>query len=69
MQRVNKKIQWVPEKHVAVRIVMQDKRIEGYAETNLNKAKKGDVVQFERFGFVCVEKVSPKQIGVIFAHD
>lgn len=63
------KIQWVPEKHVSVIVIMSDKRIEGYAETNLRKAKKGDIVQFERFGFVRVEKLGTKQIVVIFAHE
>lgn len=63
------KIQWVPEKHIAVRVIIRDKIIKGYAETNLTKAKVGDIAQFERFGFVRVEKVTRNQVVVIFTHD
>jgi uncharacterized protein YkvS len=36
---------------------------------NLKKAKVGDIVQFERFGFVRIEKISGKNVTVIFGHE
>jgi glutamyl-tRNA synthetase len=63
------KIQWVPAKHVSVRVIMPRGEIKGYAETNLSKVKPGSVVQFERFGFVRIEKGGTKNIVAVFAHD
>jgi glutamyl-tRNA synthetase len=62
------KIQWVPAKHTTVRVVMPDKIIKGYGEMNIKKAKIGEVVQFERFGFVRVEKITGPQAVVVFSH-
>ncbi len=63
------KIQWVPAKHTTVRVIKPDKIIKGYGEQNIKLAKIGDVVQFERFGFVKIEKITGPQAVVVFAHD
>lgn len=63
------KIQWVPAKHTTVRVIKPDKIIKGYGEMNIKLAKVGDVVQFERFGFVKIEKITGPQAVVIFSHD
>jgi len=63
------KIQWVPAKYLTVKVHMPDKEIEGIGEMNLAKTKVGDLIQFERFGFVRVEKKSKSTIFVIFGHD
>jgi len=63
------KIQWVPKDHMPVRVFMPTKEIKGYGEKNLTKTKIGDIVQFERFGFVRIEKVSPSNIICVFCHE
>lgn len=63
------KIQWLPQNYIPVRIMMPDKVIKGYGEPSLLKAKVGDVVQFERFGFVRIEKVSRIGVNAIFGHE
>ncbi|MBI4170528.1 MAG: glutamate--tRNA ligase [Candidatus Aenigmarchaeota archaeon] len=63
------KIQWVPAKHTTVRVIKSDKIIKGYGELNIKLARVGDVVQFERFGFVKIEKITGPQAVVVFAHD
>ncbi|MDI6722336.1 MAG: glutamate--tRNA ligase [Candidatus Aenigmarchaeota archaeon] len=62
------KIHWLPERHITVRVTMPNEVLKGYGETNLAKTKKGDIIQFERFAFVRIEKVSPSAISVIFLH-
>ncbi|MBI4162691.1 MAG: glutamate--tRNA ligase [Candidatus Aenigmarchaeota archaeon] len=62
------KIQWVPMKHIQVRVLVPGRIVNGIAEMDITKAKAGDVVQFERFGFVSVEKVTPKNVVVVFGH-
>lgn len=63
------KIQWITEKNIPVRILMSDKHVKGYGEVDLEKAKVGSVVQFERFGFVKIEKSSKTNIVAVFCHD
>lgn len=63
------KIQWVPAKHLNVKVIMPGKEIAGYGEMNLKKAKIGDVMQFERFGFVKLEKITGNNVIVIFSHE
>lgn len=63
------KIQWVPAKHLSVRVIMARGEIKGYAETNLAKVKPGTVVQFERFGFVRIEKTGKTNIIAVFGHE
>ncbi len=62
------KIHWVPSKYVPVRIFMPGKQIEGYGELNLLKTKKGEIVQFERFGFVKIEKITKTTVVAVFTH-
>jgi len=62
------KIQWVPARHVSVRVVMPQGEIKGYGEPSLSKVKPGSIVQFERFGFVRLEKMG-KTIVAVFAHE
>lgn len=63
------KIQWVPDKHINVNMITPAGTVKGYAETNLLKARTGDIVQFERVGFVRIEKISRKNVVVVFAHE
>ncbi len=63
------KIQWVPAKHCIVRVVMPNKEIKGYGEINLLKTRTGDIVQFERFGFVRIEKIQGKNVVAVFGHE
>ena len=63
------KIQWVPAKHLNVKVITPGKEIKGYGEVNLKKAKVGDIVQFERFGFVRIEKITGNNVTVIFGHE
>ncbi|MBI4174238.1 MAG: glutamate--tRNA ligase [Candidatus Aenigmarchaeota archaeon] len=63
------KIQWVPARHLSVRVITSRGEIKGYAETNLAKVKPGTVVQFERFGFVRVEKTGRTNIIAVFSHE
>ena len=62
------KIQWVPAKHCVVRVVLPGKEIKGYGEISLLKTKPGDIVQFERFGFVKIEKIQGKNVVAVFSH-
>ena len=63
------KIQWVPSKFIPVRVTTPGRDIKGYGETSLTKAKAGDIDQFERFGFVRIEKSSKNNIIAVFAHE
>ena len=62
------KIHWVPEKHINVRVIMPNGDIKGIGEENILKAKKGEVVQFERFGFVKIESKQKNSVNCIFSH-
>ncbi|OPX63847.1 MAG: Glutamate--tRNA ligase [Methanomassiliicoccales archaeon PtaB.Bin215] len=60
-------IHWVPDNCTPATVFMPTgEKKDGFAE-NLPKEEEGKVVQFERFGFVKVEKVSPKLIAY-FTH-
>ena len=74
------KIQWAPEHGIAVTVQVPDtlyrddafnknslQKISGIAEPALRFVKQGEIVQFERFGFVRIEKKEDKIIG-FFAH-
>ncbi|MBI5060745.1 MAG: glutamate--tRNA ligase [Candidatus Aenigmarchaeota archaeon] len=65
----NKKIQWVPEKSkIKVEVLMPGRIATGYGEKNLSKAKKNQVIQFERCGFVRIEKKTKSKITAVFGH-
>ncbi len=56
-------ITWVPDNAVPAEVLMPDgSKKQGYAE-QMPEAEIGKVVQFERFGFVRVEKVKPKIVA------
>jgi glutamyl-tRNA synthetase len=59
----------VPAKYIRVNVRMPHKEIKGYGEINLMKAKIGDVIQFERFGFVRIEKITRDKVFTIFSHE
>lgn len=62
------KIQWLAN-GIPTRVVMADATpVEGLGEVNLGKAKAGDVVQFERFGFARLDRVSVEGVEAYFAH-
>lgn len=61
------KIHWVSEDNVPVKLVMNDaSEHNGLAEPDFKHAKKGDHVQFERFGFVHV--VTNKPLLAYYTH-
>ncbi len=63
------KIHWIPDnQYISVRILEAKGAIEGIGEINIKKTKPGDIVQFERFGFVKIEKVQPRAVMCVFAH-
>lgn len=63
------KIQWVPAKHITVSVIAPEREINGYGEINISRAKPGSVVQFERFGFVRIEKSGRNLIMAVFCHE
>jgi glutamyl-tRNA synthetase len=62
-------IHWIPfETGIPCEVVMTDASVVyGVAENTLKNAKLNEVVQFERFGFVRVDKIGEK-LTVYFAH-
>jgi glutamyl-tRNA synthetase len=63
-----KKVQWVSH-HVPVEVIMPDgSSVEGIGEAGLEKLRRGDVVQFERFGFVRFDGVGRGKKVFWFAH-
>tara|TARA_Y100000310_G_scaffold263261_1_gene273367 strand:+ start:3590 stop:5299 length:1710 start_codon:yes stop_codon:yes gene_type:complete len=67
-------IQWLPamdnSKNIKVEVRMPNNLIiKGLGESELGKLKAGDVVQFERFGFVNIYKVGKDKIEAWFAHQ
>ena len=62
------KIQWVSNP-VDTRILMPDgKWIEGMAESSIKELKKGEMIHFERFGFVRFDGVNKGMYEFWFAH-
>ena len=74
------KIQWTTDNFLEMNILIPHllykddeynkdslEKIKGYAEESITNIKSGDIVQFERFGFVRIEK-SDKGIIGFFAH-
>lgn len=56
----NPKVQWVLPDSIDVKVVMPDvTTIKGKAEKYLEETKEGQVVQFERFGFVRIDSKKP----------
>ena len=62
------KIQWVSAKAVEVEVIKPDNsRERGLAEPAVAELGVGEVVQFERYGFVRVDAVKPKLV-VVYGH-
>ncbi len=63
-------IQWVPvEGSIKAKVIMPDATVTtGFVEPSAVNVKVDDVVQFERFGFARVDKVTDKEIQFYFAH-
>ncbi|MEE9595021.1 MAG: hypothetical protein V3V92_06440, partial [Candidatus Hydrothermarchaeales archaeon] len=60
-------IQWVPEDSFRVTVVAPTGDINGLGEKGLGKLKAGDLIQFERFGFVRIDSVD-EEIKAYFTH-
>lgn len=58
-------IQWIPKcEQVPCEVVMPDASItKGFAESACKTLKPNDIIQFERFGFVCVNEVGEKLVA------
>ncbi len=65
------RINWVPvDFSVKTEVLMPDASvIEGFAEKNCEGLKVGDVIQFERFGFVRLEAKGKSGLRFVFAHN
>ncbi len=51
------KIHWVGKKNVKVKLIMPNaNEVQGLSEPEIIKVKSGDIIQFERIGFVRCEK-------------
>ncbi len=62
------KIQWVPERGVEVDVLKPDGSVEkGVAEPGVAGLIPGELVQFERYGFVKIEKVG-ERVSAVFTH-
>lgn len=63
------KMQWLPDGDtINVTVVMPNKTVKGVGEKNLLKTKVGEVIQFERFGFVRIDEIKKGSIIAWFAH-
>ncbi|KYK20086.1 glutamyl-tRNA synthetase [Thermoplasmatales archaeon SG8-52-4] len=74
------KIQWTTDNFVKIDILIPEplfindeynpnslKKIKGYAEESVSLIKTGEIIQFERFGFVRIENINNKIVGY-FTH-
>ena len=74
------KIQWTTDDHICMSVFVSKplfknekydpdslQRIDGYAEKAVADIYEGEIIQFERFGFVRIEKQNSKIVG-FFAH-
>ena len=67
----SKIIHWLPmtDKLVDVELLMPDnKKVKGLAEPPVSKLKQGDVCQFERIGFVRLDKKQENKLIFWYAH-
>ena len=62
-------IQWIPNgTQFPCQVVMPDASVtEGFAEADCKMLKQGDIIQFERFGFVRIDEVGEKLVAY-YAH-
>lgn len=63
-----KAVQWVSKKSIPAAVLMPDgTSVNGLVEDAI-LGEKGDMVQFERFGFVRIERKGPDGVSCVFAH-
>ncbi len=62
-------IHWLPwRENVEARVIMPDSTVKiGLAEASCSSLRRGEIIQFERFGFVRIEETRP--LLAYFAHD
>jgi len=64
------KIQWVSDDNIKTSVLMPDGEvIDGLAEANVEKLKIGDIIQFERFGFVRLDKKEKTKLTFCYTHN
>jgi len=66
-KRKAKLIHWLSGESLPVKVITQEKIFKGLGEENLKNLKEGDIIQFERFGFVRIDKIN-KEIVAYFTH-
>ena len=65
------RINFVPKNFsVKTEVLMPDGVVvSGFAEKNCEKLKIGSIIQFERFGFVRLDRKAKGKLGFVFAHN
>jgi len=61
-------VHWVPSETVNVTVVTSEEVLTGLGEAELRNVKAGDIIQFERFGFVRIDTKKGKEITAYFTH-
>ena len=63
------KVHWLPARDfIRVTLITPERTIKGIGERALLKAKPSQVVQFERFGFVRIERKAKSGVTAVFGH-
>ena len=63
------KIQWLPSNNIRTEVLMPNgKIVKGLGELHLKKLKLGKTIQFERFGFVTLDKKETNKLTFAFLH-
>lgn len=64
------KIQWVSDDSIKTDVLMPNGEVvEGLAEANVKKLNVGDIIQFERFGFVRLDKKEKNKLIFCYTHN
>ncbi|MFQ5975721.1 MAG: glutamate--tRNA ligase [Candidatus Hydrothermarchaeales archaeon] len=61
-------IHWVPEEKINVKVVMPNEVLIGFGEGDLKKVNVGDIIQFERFGFVRIDSKDDEELTAYLLH-
>ena len=74
------KIQWTTDKFIKMNVLVPHllfvenkynkyslEKVDGFAEEAVSELKTGEIIQFERFGFIRIEKINKKITG-FFTH-
>lgn len=63
------KIQWVSKDPVEVKVLKPDgESEEGYAEPEVGQLPEGEIIQFERYGFVRIDETGP-ELKAVYGHS